>query len=298
MRLTALILGAGVPEGDFSGRVLEVHARACLVATSDEACVTLATAALGALPCGIMLDTPPGFSFRRVLATDADVAARGGILRVAGGALAVDLRAAPTWRCELPGLNLDLHRPASRAAWLDLAAAVLADGRADALRDSAAAAIAALTAATRARDTAAAQRAMSRLIGLGEGRTPAGDDYLVGYAAGLLACGEAGPPAAFTAVLLSELGRLAKGTNRVSRLYLEAAAHGEISQRLHRVAAAVARGADRAERDRAVIDALAVGHSSGAAGVLGLLHGSAAGNGSLLETGTGAAGPPTAPGVV
>jgi hypothetical protein len=290
VRLAALMVGAGVPGGDFSGRVLEVHARACLIAVSDEICVTLAAAVLGGLPCGIVLGTPSGFFFSSVLGPGAEAAARGGILRIGGGALAVDLRAARTWRSELPALNLDLSRPASRATWVALAAAVLADGRADALRHCASAAISALTAATRARNAAAARHAMSRLIGLGEGRTPAGDDYLVGYAAGLQACGRAGPPAAFTAALLAGLRTLARETNRVSRLYLEAAATGEISQRLHRVATAVASGADRAEGERALADALAVGHSSGAAGVLGLLHGSAAACGLLLEAGTGAAG--------
>lgn len=277
--------GVGVPEADFSGRILELHTQTCLVAVSDETCLTLASAELGALPCGIAIDTPQGFSFWKMLTIGAGVATRSGILRVAGSALAVDLRAAWTWRSELSALTLNLGRAASRAAWLDLAATILADGRLDALRDGAAAAMAGLTAATHAGDTVAAQRALSSLIGVGEGRTPAGDDYLVGYAAGLLACGEAGPPPAFTAALLSELGNLARETNRVSRLYLEAAAKGEISQRLYRVAAAMARGADRAERECAVADALAVGHSSGAAGLLGLLHGSAAGSMSKRQIG-------------
>ncbi len=290
MRLAALIRGAFVPEGDFSGHLLEVHGRACLVAISaeacvTEACVTLAAASLGALPCGIGLDTPPGFSFTDVLTADACVASRAGILRVAGSRLAVDLRAARQWCSDLRALELDLRRPSSRAAWRDLTAAVLRDGRVAVLRDCAAA-IAALGAATHARDSAGACRAMSRMIGLGEGRTPAGDDYLVGYAAGLLACGDAAMPPAFPAALLAGLSGLAEVTTRVSRLYLEAAAQGEISQRLYAVAAAMAHGEGGTERDRALADALAVGHGSGAAGVLGLLDGCAAGSGLPRRAGS------------
>ena len=273
MRLAALSLGAGVPGGDFGAAVAEVHARACLLAADDGTLLTLATAELGALPRGITLAAQPGLSFRAVLDVGAAAASRGGVLRIAGGALAVDLRGARRWRSDLGALRLDLGRAATRAAWQAAAAMVASDGRADGLRAIAGDTIAALTAATRAGDADAAGRAVARLVGLGAGRTPAGDDYLVGFLAGLLAGGDA---AGFVTSLRQRARALAARTGRVSRLYLEAAADGEVSQRLHDVAAAIAAGRDRASVASAVAAALAVGHDSGAAGVLGLLDGCAA----------------------
>lgn len=273
MRLAALSVGAGVPEADFAGTVAEVHRRACLLVAADDALLTLATAELGAMPRGITLAAQPGFSFRGVVATGAAAASRGGVLRIAGGGLAIDLRGARPWHSELGALRCDLGRAATLAAWQAAAAAVGADGRADGLLAIAGDTIAALTAATRAGDAQAVGRALARLVGLGAGRTPAGDDYLVGFVAGLLAGGRA---AGIVACVQQQVRGLAARTNRVSRLYLDAAAAGEVSQRLHGVAAAIAAGGDRAAVERAVAAALAVGHESGAAGVLGLLHGCAA----------------------
>jgi len=118
---------------------------------------------------------------------------------------------------------------------------------------------------------------MSRLIGLGPGSTPAGDDYLVGHLAGLWSCaGASGARRSFVADLGEGLRKSALRTNRVSRVYLEAAAAGEVSERLGDLAARVAQGADAASVCAATDAALAVGHSSGACGVLGLLLGCAA----------------------
>ncbi len=90
MRLSALLTaGAGVPEADFSGRVAEVHARACLVEQADETLLTLLAAELGSQPCGITLSAPFGFSFSTMLARGARLTARARVLRFAGGALVV-----------------------------------------------------------------------------------------------------------------------------------------------------------------------------------------------------------------
>ena len=100
---------------------------------------------------------------------------------------------------------------------------------------------------------------MSRLIGLGEGRTPAGDDYLVGYFAALWSCSDASK--AFAAALSARLMVLATRTEDLSRLYLEAAAIGEVSERMLAVATGIAAGSDNAAIGRAVAAALAVGQA-------------------------------------
>jgi hypothetical protein len=87
--------------------------------------------------------------------------------------------------------------------------------------------------ATRDLDSACARQAMSELIGLGEGSTPAGDDYLVGHFVGLWSsAGADDTRQRFIADLGKSLREMASRTNRVSRVYLEAAADGEVSERL------------------------------------------------------------------
>ena len=87
---------------------------------------------------------------------------------------------------------------------------------------------------------------MSRLIGLGEGRTPAGDDYLVGCFAALWACCDASK--AFATALSARLMVLATRTEDLSWLYLEVAAVGEVSERIAAVATGIAAGSDDAAR--------------------------------------------------
>jgi hypothetical protein len=82
--------------------------------------------------------------------------------------------------------------------------------------------------------------------------------------------------AAFVARLGVRLKEFAARTHRISRVYLEAAAEGEVSERLTKLAAQVAAGATPRAVGAAAAAALAVGHSSGANGILGLLLGSAA----------------------
>ena len=188
MRFAALSTGAGAPAGDFAGAIAAVHRRVCVISLVDESPLTLATLEIGRLPRGITLDAPPEFTFHGIVARGADIAARGGILRIGGGALSIDLRPATPWRSRLGDLSLDGAREAVTQALEIARAALRQDGRGEALVRIAGARLGALNSATRAFDVAAAGDAMSALVGLGEGVTPAGDDYLVGYFAGLWTC--------------------------------------------------------------------------------------------------------------
>lgn len=288
-----------MPDGDFSGRIAELHARACLVALDDGGLLTLVAPALGSLPYGIVLDLPTGSVAPFAVQLGGKVAVRGGMLRLAGGTLTVDLRRARAWRSNLGALQLDLGKASSRLA-CEVAVSILReDGRADHLRRIAAGPIAALTAASRARNAERAETAICGLLGLGEGRTPSGDDYLVGYVAGLQAAARA--PPAFVVALRAGLKALSAQTTRVSSHYLQAAADGEISERLHAVAAAIADGAAPDAIRAVVARALQVGHSSGAAGVLGLLHACAdagSGDSAVLGCWRSAAARQIAPSIV
>jgi hypothetical protein len=273
MRFAALSTGAGVPAGDFAGAITAVHRRVCVISLVDENPLTLATPAIGRLPRGVTLDAPPEFTFQGLVARGSGVAARGGILRIGGGALSIDLRSAAPWRSRLDDLGLDGARQAVMQALETAHAALRQDGRGEALIRIAGARLAALASATRTLDAAAAGDVVSELVGLGEGVTPAGDDCLVGYFAGLWACaGRAAARLAFVAALRERLTRSPLPTGSISRVYLEAAFDGEVSERLFDLASVIATGSDDAAVRRAAGSALAVGHSSGACGLLGFLE--------------------------
>jgi len=273
MRIAALATGAGVPAHDFAGRIAEVHARAALITLRDGWCITLLGSELGRQPRGISLDLPEGISLRQFLSPNAELAKRGGVIRFAESTLAIDLRGAPNWRSGIATLAFDCRRPAVakayRTAWL----ALERDGRSDGLRDTADTKLDELSKAIRGRDTAAAARAMAALIGLGNGTTPAGDDYLVGICLALWSCSAT---KAFAAALCPKLVALAARSSDLSGLYLQEAARGEVSERLAEVAVGICAGGSDDVVENAIITALSVGHSSGAAGIFGLLNGYAA----------------------
>ncbi|HLH51354.1 MAG TPA: DUF2877 domain-containing protein [Roseiarcus sp.] len=273
MRLEALAIGYGVPAGDFDGTVEAAYSRACVLLLDDHDVLTLVAPTIGRLPRAIVVDAPPEFTFAPGVAIGASAASRSGILRIAGAAFVVDLRAAPLWRSPLGALMIDRARDGVAHAFAAAEAALRRDGRADPLVRLAAARLAALATATQRLDAGAAEKAMAGLVGLGDGSTPAGDDYLVGYFAGLWAC--AGMDASrrdFVVALGVRLKRLALCAGKTSRVYLEAAADGEVSERLFDLANSLATGSDGAAVNRAAQAALEVGHSSGACGVCGFLQ--------------------------
>jgi hypothetical protein len=170
-------------------------------------------------------------------------------------------------------LNLDINKASVLQAWEAARVALRRDGRSDGLQRAAGSTICELVAATRNFAAPAAGEAISAMVRLGEGSTPAGDDFLVGYLAGLLSSvGVSEARASLVSALCEQLKAAASRTHRVSRIYLEAAAEGQVSERLYKVAAAIAGAAEDAVAI-ATQQALDVGHSSRACGVLGFLIG-------------------------
>jgi hypothetical protein len=271
MQYAALAIGSCVPAEDFIGRVAEVHARAALLSLTVESQVTLLAPELGHQPHGISLDVPADLMFRSVLILDASAAARTGMLRLAGGEVTIDLRGARRWRCGLKGLCVNFNQADVARAWRAACAAVDKDGRSNRFRRISATTLDALDHATRRLDRAAAEQAMCRLIGLGVGRTPEGDDYLVGYFAALWASSDASRR--FAAALAPRLVALAVHTEHLSRLFLQAAAGGEVSERIAALAASIAAGGNESDIEHHTAATLAVGHTSGTAAILGLLRG-------------------------
>ena len=99
--------------------------------------------------------------------------------------------------------------------------------------------------------------ALRRLIGLGPGLTPSGDDFLGGALVALHAFGKRHVARALGAWLLPLCER---ATHPVSIAHLEAAAHGEGGEALHACLLALA---DDRDPDDALDAIAAVGHTSG-----------------------------------
>jgi len=136
--------------------------------------------------------------------------------------------------------------------------------------------------------------AAARLVGLGPGLTPAGDDFLCGLLAALRCVGQRGRAAAFAEEFRAALPSLLASTNAISAASLGCAAEGLFPAALSRLAAALAgaaapeppagggpaavpgstaRGMAAASPAAAVEALCAAGHSSGADMATGLLIG-------------------------
>ncbi len=276
MRLASLTFGYGVDLERIVGRVIGVFPRACEILIADGRIVTLATKAAGSLPGGITTDAPTDFAFSGTVGIGVDAASRGGVLRFSGSDLTVDLRTARPWRSNAASIGLEVTKPSTHQAWNAAREALVTDGRIAPFLTIARAPIRDLAEATRALDGGPAEAGAKSLIGLGDEVTPAGDDYLVGYLGGLWSSScRIAERVTFAAQLGGDVAGMTPRTHRVSRAYLEAAAIGELSERLASVAVAIAAGS-LSETREATAAAVAIGHTSGACAVLGLLIGSAA----------------------
>jgi hypothetical protein len=277
MHLQALSTGTGVPSGRFSGVVHSVFRQACNIRTDGGSLLTLLAPQLGNAPHGIRVAAPPKLAFSEHLRSGQRVGCREAVLRVAGAEFAVDLAGAERWRSELETLETDLSRPevalAWQAAWQALAGHRRHLGE-DPLTEAVHARGLALARASRALSAPAAAAAIRRLIGCGPGLTPAGDDLIVGFLAGLWST-HGGDPARrrFLDALAAVVTATAEATGDISRAYLQHATLGSVAEPLARLARAIADGAPLPEVDRAAGTALRVGHTSGGDGVLGLLLG-------------------------
>jgi hypothetical protein len=126
---------------------------------------------------------------------------------------------------------------------------------------------------------------VERLVGLGVGLTPSGDDYLAGFTAGLRAAGAGDDDigAAALSELCDTIESAAAATNEISASLLRGAARGFYHEGLLATATGIASD-DRREALAALEGALAMGHSSGADMMTGFFHGLAlllpGGNGS------------------
>jgi hypothetical protein len=297
MPLSALSVGVEVPTHCFNGTVHSLFRQACNLRIEHNALLTLLPSEKANVPQGIRVYDPPLLAFLDRARVGQPVACRGGILRMGGADLAIDLRTASRWHIDLTALQVDLRRPhRARAwvtAWLELETYRCSDGFSammEAPSDAASAArlpltrtilgqrvgqaVAALLDATRSLRLEDAVTAMSLVIGLGPGLTPSGDDFLVGYLAGLWStAGGDSSRVSFLTAMGAWLSTAAGTTNAISGAYLNSAARGNVSEPIATLAQQLAYARDPGRIRAATRTALSMGHTSGTDGVLGLLLG-------------------------
>ena len=297
MRLNALSAGVEAPTRCFSGVIHSIFHQACNVSLESDALLTLVSSEKGTPSQGIRLGTPPKFTFLDQLRVGQSVACRGGILRISGSELSVDLRTASLWHIDLKGLRIDLHQrdraQAWTVAWLELGKHRRGNGISamiaaipvprqypvtspgiKTLVERAVQTVPALIDATSNLQVDAAIIAFRPLIGLGPGLTPSGDDFIVGYLAGLWSTtGSDSSRLRFMSSLGAWLSQAAAGTNVISRTYIKSAINGNVSEPIATLAQRVGQAKSMDSVREAARTALQVGNTSGADGVLGLLLG-------------------------
>jgi hypothetical protein len=294
---TALTIGPEVPAGDFAFHVHGTFESAMnLRVDGRRFLVTLLGPEADDQPQGIRLASHERFDAWPV--RPGDPGRRAGDRLVFGGVamnerLVVDLTPAVVMGRWEP-VKLEPRDAAWGAAWAECACrlearqeregaalrlAALRGGAApaDALGERLAGAGRALGDGIRARNVDSAALAAARMIGLGTGLTPSGDDFLCGLMAALWCTShEEASDARFLAGLGAALATQMEATNVVGATLLECAIAGSFCGALRDLAAgfALSRTSDRAKALRVAMGRLcAMGHSSGMDTAAGFLFG-------------------------
>lgn len=263
LRFAAALESVGhlVPQSPWSGRVQSVFARACNIACG-ELLLTIGTRAVGNGPTTLVLARDGG-DLRDRFAVGERVEARDRWIRSAH--VEFDLASARVWRAAgraalLPSAEIDARVRLVRARLEARRAA-----QPNVLDHQAAGVAVALADACATLDLALANAQLDRLIGWGEGLTPAGDDFIVGLLAGLdaLARGDAERLSFRGAFAMQVAARLHR-TTPIAAYALRLAAAGAWSARIDRLLAALCCSDDERDPEAALNDLLALGATSGA----------------------------------
>jgi hypothetical protein len=264
-------VGYRVPRQRFDGVVHGVFARACYIDCGGSL-LTLAGADVADGPTTLILGAGAPTDLRSAFNPGDALRCRGG--RVEGRSVVLELARARTWRAPRPKCLLNRRDTSARIALARSRLVEERQARSSVLDRSGDAAIAGVERACRRLDVADALARIERFVGWGEGLTPAGDDYLVGLCAalGALVQGDAARRT-FLARMRGFIEARCVRTTPISAHGLALAARGHFNADLLRALNAL-----RAERDahvaRDALDALmAVGATSGADALTGILSG-------------------------
>lgn len=271
MSLTVKSIGYLVPAIDPTGWVHSTFEHACNIACNGTL-LTLCTSSAADGPTTLRLVHDPARDMRDLFEVGEVVRRRDNGMQTSR--VALELTHASVWRPLprarlLPIQRIDAHvrHALGRLAQCRSTHASVIDGEG-------ASVVSALHDACRALDGEQAMRHAALLVGWGEGLTPAGDDFLLGLLAGLDALvGDSERREAFRRMLATALNALTPRTTAIAAHYLRLAADGHYNEPVVRLRHAMLCEDDLGAVDAALCAALAVGATSGADTVSGLLAG-------------------------
>lgn len=282
MRVNAIFAGPHARRDRFSGQVHTVFRNTCNVLLADGDMLSLLSRDMGCAPHGVRLAMPSGFSFVDRVCAGQSVGCRAGVLRFQNGLFEVDLSTAQLWYSNDCFDPIDWTKQNVQQAWqtawevLQQAHVTGEDDRdvtAYYLSGRAASDVYRLTHAMRLYRLAEATRIAQGMVGCGRGLTPSGDDFLVGYLAGLHGAARSEIQQSARFVLAQAISRRAHATSDISRIYLQQACTDHFSEPLARLRASICHGESEFEVQCQTARTLDVGASSGREGVLGCLLG-------------------------
>ena len=264
-------VGYLVPRSAFDGSVHSVFAHACNLA-SEHGLLTVCASGAGNGPTVLRLASGAPVDLRDHFEVGERFDAPDGALRT--GRIELDFRQASVWRPAAATRTLPCARIEPR---LRLTRRVVDERRArqSNVLDTVARPVAgALGDACRTLDREQALRQLDRLVGWGEGLTPAGDDFLVGLLAGLevLARGDA-RRLRFQRAIGGAVAARTHRTTPIAAHCLRLAAAGHHGEPLLALRDALVCAIDDGAVEPALRNALAVGATSGADTASGLLAG-------------------------
>jgi hypothetical protein len=269
--LAAASIGYLVPAAGFDGDVHSVFARACNLACADSL-LTLVAPELGDGPTTLRLGRGARADLRALFRPGDRVRCRDGFAHSRG--VALRLTGATLWR---PAALRPMVPAPQIAAHLRLADAALARRRrthSSVVDREGGAVLAGLAQACRELDIERALPHVERLVGWGEGLTPAGDDVLVGWCAALYAlAGDAVDRRRFLRDFSVAIVARTRRTTPIAAHYLRLAAQGHFNADVTRSRDALLCAHDLACVAGALDGALGVGATSGADMVTGLIAG-------------------------
>lgn len=273
--LPALSYGVRVPAHG-AAKVHSIFERAANLELAGPRLVVLLDATCPNVPHGIRLATSAWSELRASLRIGDSLDLEPSGLRFARSGSRVDLSAAHRWRIDLAGTHADRCDARVGRGLAEVSAVAHAvhartgDPIAAAYSGRLARVQPPLESAIRALCAERAIEQLHRLLGLGCGLTPSGDDFIVGCLAGL-AIGTRNQPARSRFLMDVTDGLDSSATTLISRQHLSDACHLQFAQPLAELAIAIGTGS--AEVLSKLDAALAIGASSGADGVAGLLFG-------------------------
>jgi hypothetical protein len=282
--MRAETIGSRVPRTRCSGRVEAVFQHACNVALDAGGLVTVLAPHAGNVAHGVRLsrDVQFGFHMRQGMPVRIDE----DLIDFDAGAVEVKLDGARTWasafrpgRCKWNPRSIRaasivrdlLGRDAAICDSEFLARALRKDDPATPLGTRISHVLPSLSHCAQVGDSACVLRQLAQLVGLGPGLTPAGDDFIIGWLAGIALRAGTPPRRRFLQDLCAGLAPLGAATSSVSRQHLEDACALAFSERLSDLCLAIGEGAPRPRLERAVAAQVEVGASSGADAAAGLL---------------------------